>query len=74
MRIEVKNVISLMIVIRAKLEDQMPFYLRSPFNSCRYCEIVFAIKFYVVDAQSRIRCIVMEMIVVKIKCRLIFRT
>ena len=57
-------------MIRANLADQRPFDLRSLFNGCRYCEIVLARKFDVVDAQNRTMCVVIEMAMVEIKWRL----
>ena len=70
MRTEVKNFIVLIIVIRVNLADQRPFDLRSPINVCRECGIVFARKFNVVYVHGRIRCVVKEEIVTKIKWRL----
>ena len=59
-----------MIVIRANLVDQWLFDLRYPLNIYRECEIVFARKFDVVGAQSRIRCVMMGMTVIEIMWRL----
>ena len=52
------------------LLDQRPFDLRYPLNGHRDCEIVFSRKFDVVDAQSGIKCVAMDMTVAEIKCRL----
>ena len=57
----------MMIVVCFNLTDQRSFHLMSTLNGCRGCEIVLARKFDVIDVQSRIRCVVMELIVVEIK-------
>ena len=61
-------------MIRVNLAGQSSFDLRSPLNGCRDYEIVFAREFDVVDACSRTRRAVVEMIVVEIKHRLNSRT
>ena len=59
-----------MIAISVNLADQMLFDLRFTLNDCREYEIYFARKFDVADAQSRIKCVMMEMNVAKIKWEL----
>ena len=56
-----------MILIRANIADQSLFDLRSPLNGYRDYEIFVSRKFDVVDVQSRIGCVAMEVIVVEIK-------
>ena len=74
MRTEVKNFVVLMIVVLANLVDQRQFDPRSPLNGHRVCGIIFARKFDVTDAQSRVGRIVMKVIVVESKWRLSSRT
>ena len=74
MRTEVNSFIDLMIVIRVNLVLKRPFDLKSPLNGCMRCEIVFVIKCYVIDVQSRLMCVVIETIVAEIKWRLSYRT